>query len=159
MSVFVLIALSGTLRHLGVALPDWFPAPQTTGPETDAGAMSIGMTVFLWIFLLPFIAIGAGLIASTLSYIFGRTEVRIQQNDGGVSTGVGMLSWRRRFDPTAVQKVRIESQQARNGSENKVITLILTCGRLVKFGSMLRPERLRFVGAALRKTLTVGRRH
>jgi hypothetical protein len=43
-SVFVLVALAGTLRHLGITLPHWFPAPNMNGSP-----MSVGMTIFLWI--------------------------------------------------------------------------------------------------------------
>ena len=43
-SVFVLVALAGTLRNLGIPLPHWFPAPNMNGSP-----ISVGMTIFLWI--------------------------------------------------------------------------------------------------------------
>jgi len=52
-SVFVLLAVSSTLSLLHVPVPDWFPAPKMNGDS-----MGTGMTIFLWIFLTPFITIG-----------------------------------------------------------------------------------------------------
>ena len=85
-SVFVLLALASTLRHLGVQLPDWFPAP-----VMNDSPMSVGMTIFLWIFLTPFILIGLVMIGAFLSSLGGRTEVRISNAEGVVFTGIGAL--------------------------------------------------------------------
>lgn len=56
-SVFVLFAIAGTLKQFNIGLPEWFPAPNMNGEP-----MSLGMVLFLWIFLTPFIAIGLGMI-------------------------------------------------------------------------------------------------
>ena len=61
-SVFVLVALSGTARNLGISLPHWFPAPDMNGSP-----MGMGMTLFLWIFLTPFILVGLVMIGSMLA--------------------------------------------------------------------------------------------
>ncbi len=47
-SVFVLVAVASTLGHLGILVPDWFPAPEMNG-----NPMGVGMTIFLWLFLTP----------------------------------------------------------------------------------------------------------
>jgi hypothetical protein len=151
-SVFVLVALAGTLRNLGLPLPHWFPAPNMNGSP-----MSVGMTIFLWIFLTPFILIGLVMIGAFLSSLGGRTEVRIGNTEGVVFTGIGTLGYRRRFDASAVKDVRIDDKQWRDSDgyrRRKACIVIETReGKLVKFGSMLAEERRKFVAGAVRKVL------
>jgi hypothetical protein len=92
-SVFVLIAIAGTLSNMGMKVPHWF-----RGPKMNGGSMGLGMTIFLWIFLIPFIAIGMAMIGGFLTCVAGRTEVRILNREGVIFTGIGSLGWRRRFN-------------------------------------------------------------
>jgi hypothetical protein len=151
-SVFVLFALAGTLRNLGISLPHWFPAPDMNGSP-----MSLGMTLFLWIFLTPFILVGLVLIGAFLSALGGRSEVRLRNAEGVVFVGIGTLGYRRRFDASAVKDVRIEETPWRDndaGRQRKYYVIIETReGKLVKFGSMLAEERRKFVAGAVRKVL------
>ena len=151
-SVFVLVALAGTLRNLGITLPHWFPAPNMNGAP-----MGVGMTIFLWIFLTPFIVIGLIMIGAFLSSLGGRTEVRVNNAEGVVFTGIGALGYRRRFDASAVNDVRLDDRQWRNSNGNlqqKTCIVIETReGKQVKLGSMLTPERRKFVAGAVRKVL------
>ena len=98
-SVFVLVALAGLYTNLIGPLPAWFPAP-----DMDDG-MSLGMTLFLCVFLTPFVVIGLGMIGAVLLNLVGRVEVRISETEGIVRTGVGFLTWNRRFDPNQVRHV------------------------------------------------------
>jgi hypothetical protein len=151
-SVFVLLALAGTLRHLGIALPYWFPAPNMNGSP-----MSLGMTIFLWIFLTPFILIGLVMIGAFLSCVAGRTEVRLGNTGGVIFTGIGSLGYRRRFDASAVKDVRLDDKQwsDSDGRRQRKSCIVLETreGKLVKFGSMLAEERRKFVAGAVRKVL------
>jgi hypothetical protein len=151
-SVFVLVAIAGTLRNLGVRVPDWFPAPVMNGSP-----MSVGMTIFLWIFLTPFILIGLAMIGAFLSCLAGQTEVRISNAEGVVFTGIGTLGYRRRFDASAVKDVRLDDKQWRDsdgGRQRKTYIVIETReGKLVKLGSMLTEERRKYVAGAVRKVL------
>lgn len=151
-SVFVLLALSSTLRHLGFQPPDWFPAP-----NMNESPMGVGMTIFLWIFLTPFIVIGLVMISAFFSSLAGRTEVRLHNADGVVFTGVGALGYRRRFDASSVKDVRIDDSQwsdRRGNRQHKTCILIETRdGKQVRLGSMLTPERGRFMAGAVRKVL------
>src|SRR5688572_4214903 len=56
-SIFVLFAVAGTLVNFGIPAPEWFPAPKMNG-----NLLGAGMTIFLWLFLTPFIAIGLAMI-------------------------------------------------------------------------------------------------
>jgi hypothetical protein len=147
-SVFVCLALSGTLHFLHVPQPGWFPAPKMNG-----GDMSGGMLLFLWLFLTPFIAIGLTVAVSCLNCLFGHTEVHVSGAQGTVFTGIGALGWRRRFDASQVKEVRV-LQTTSNKGQNSFSLLIETReGKQTKFGSLLASERRQFILGALRKTL------
>jgi hypothetical protein len=151
-SIFVLIAIAGTLKNMGVTLPTWFPAPDMNGSP-----MSTGMTLFLWLFLTPFIVIGASMIGAFFLSIGGRTEVKVDTQEGTVFTGVGPLGYRRRFMPSHVSDVRIEDKQWRDsdGDRQQKINIVIETkeGKLIRFGSMLTSERRRYLAALLRKSL------
>lgn len=151
-SIFVLLVTASTLRHLGITLPDWFPAPDLNGRP-----MSVGMMLFMWIFLTPFIVVGLIMLGAFLSALGGRTEVRISGSQGVVYTGIGALGWRRRFDPATVKDVRVEDRSWRDsdGDRRSKTSLVIETreGKLIRFGAMLKDERRKFVAVALRKGL------
>ncbi len=147
-SVFVLLAVAATLHLLNVNVPEWFPAPKMNGKT-----MGTGMTIFLWIFLTPFIVIGAGMIGGFLSCIAGKTVVRVERGRVGIATGIGPLCWTRRFDASDLKKIRIVETRNDNGSDSKEIVAELKSGRSLKFGSMLRDERRRFLASAAEKII------
>ncbi len=148
-SVFVSLALASTLRHLGVPLPAWFPAPKSS-------PIPLGMTIFLWLFLTPFIAVGLAMFATFLSCLAGRTEIRIQRGESVLFTGIGPLSRRKRFATSEVKEVRLEDNRWRdsNGNSRQKAQIIIDLqNKPLKFGSMLSPERRRFVAGALKREL------
>jgi hypothetical protein len=142
-SVFVFLAINATLHLLRIPTPQWFPAPKMNGSD-----MGVGMTIFLWLFLTPFILIGLAMAGAFLSALAGRTEVRVQHSEGVVYSGIG---------PQAVKEVRIDLQQSRTSDgkarSKKQIVIEMPDGKLIKFGSMLREDRMKFVAAALRKAV------
>src|ERR1035441_3316030 len=97
------------------------------------------------------------MIGAFLSCLFGRTEVRLNNADGVVFTGIGKLGYRRRFDAAAVKDVRIDDKQWRDsdgGRQRKTYIVIETReGKLVKFGSMLTEERRKYVAGGVGKGL------
>src|SRR5205823_132174 len=102
-SVFVFFALNATLHLWHVPRPGWFPAPKMNG-----GEMGAGMTIFLWLFLTPFILIGLAMLAGFLSALGGRTEVTVQGGQAVLYSGIGPLGRRRRFNAELVKEVRID---------------------------------------------------
>lgn len=147
-SIFVLCAISGTLHILHVPQPDWFPAPKMNG-----GDMGVGMVLFLWVFLTPFITVGLFVAGSCLNCLFGRTEVRVTGAQGTVFTGIGSLGWRRRFDASQVKDTRILQTTNSKGQDAFNLLIETREGKQIKFGSMLSNERRQFVLGALQKTL------
>lgn len=148
-SVFVCFATTSTLRHLGVPLPGWFPA-------LKGSVMPVGMTVFLWLFLTPFILIGLGLLATFLSCLAGRTELRVNAGQGVLFNGIGPLGFRKRFSTSEVTDVRIEDKRwsNSNGTSGRTKQIVIeTNGNPINFGSMLTDERRRFVAGAVKREL------
>lgn len=147
-SVFVVLAIAGTLQNLHVPQPAWFPAPKMNG-----GNMGWGMVLFLWLFLTPFICIGLLVAATCLSSLFGRTEVKIENTRGTAFIGIGALGWKRRFDASQVRDVRINQTRNNQGRDTFAILIETREGKQLKLGSMLSNERRQFVLGALRKAL------
>jgi hypothetical protein len=152
-SIFVGLASVSTLKLLGWTLPEWIGNPKMNGSE-----MNWGITLGLWLFLTPFIAIGLGVAGGVLMSLVGRTEVTLQGGDSSVFTGIGPLGRRRRFDSRQVRSCRIEEnwQNSKGGTrQTREAVLQLQDGKRVKFGSGLTEERLHFVAGALRRELKV----
>jgi len=150
-SVFLSMAVISTLQHLGVTLSSWVHPPTSRG-----GPVPVGLTIFLWIFLTPFIAVGFILLGAFLSSLAGRTQIRIEDRQGTLSTGIGPLSFRKRFSTAEVRGVQLEERpwrDSRGNSRCQTQIVIETDGNPIKFGSMLSPERRRFVASALKKEL------
>lgn len=153
-SVFVSLATMSTLKLLGWSLPEWLPAPRMNGSD-----MGWGITLGLWLFLTPFIAIGLAVAGGVLMSLFGRTEVTLQGGDSSVFTGIGPIGRRRRFDSRQIRSLRIEDETWRTSKggtrQSREAVIQLQDGKRVKFGSGLAEERLQFVAGALRRELKV----
>jgi len=151
-SVFVFLALNSTLHLIGVPTPAWFPPPEMNG-----SAMGVGMTIFLWLFLTPFILIGLAMLAGLFSALGGRTEATIQNGQVVLYTGIGPLGRHRRFSADSVKEVRIDDRRWRDSDgdarRTRQIVIEMAEGKPIKFGSMLREDRMKFVAAAMRKAL------
>ncbi len=151
-STFVLLALASTLKNMNVTVPEWFPAPEMNG-----SMMGVGMTLFLWLFLTPFIVIGMGMLGAFLMALGGKTEVHVDRGGSYVFTGIGFLGYRRRFSAADVLDVRIDDVRWRDSdgdSRRKTHVVIETrTGKVIRLGSMLTEERRKFVAAFLRRTL------
>lgn len=149
-SVFVVINVASTLVHMGVAVPAWFPSPNgNTAPN-----LPLGMTLFLWLFLTPFILIGAFTAAMALTSLFGHVEVRIRDSHGSVFTGVGPVGWRRRFDVASVRSVSIGQTTWKENNQSKPV-IAIEADKTIQFGSMLHSTHRNFVAGALRNILAV----
>jgi hypothetical protein len=152
-TLFVIVATISTLRHFG------FEPPLGTGPfrfepgDTPSG----GGLLFLWLFLTPFMFVGACLIVAFLNALCGRTEIRLTANSGTLFSGVGPLGRTRRFDPATARSLRPEFKiSASDGDENVTATvLVLECegAKPLRFASSLSETRRRFLEANLRELL------
>jgi hypothetical protein len=145
-SVFVVIAMVGLYQNLIGPFPQWFPAP-----EFD-DQMPLGMALFLCLFLMPFVLIGAIMIGAVFSYAFGRVQVTIDRHAAQVRTGFGLLNWTQRFDPNEVD--RVEAGLTRwKSNDNHQEQIEIHADRTVKFGTMLTEARRDWLRDVLRAKL------
>jgi hypothetical protein len=151
-SIFVVFAIVSTLYNLQVPLPGWFPSPEIN--DSPAGP---GMTIFLWLFLTPFILIGLSMIGAFLMSIGGQTRVRIDYSKGSIFTGLGPLGYRRRFAVSSVSDVRIGDKVWRDSDGDRhhrtSIDIETREGKIIRFGTMLSEKRRKFVAAVVHKAL------
>src|SRR5208337_3910836 len=132
--VFVMLAAASTLHRLGVSLPAGFPST-----FARSNTLPLGMLVFLWLFLTPFIAVGILVASSFLSCLAGRTEVRLQGGQGVIFSGVGRIGIRRRFAASDVRDVGVQDrcwQDSQGRSRHAVSIVMDTTTKPLKFGSM-----------------------
>jgi len=152
-SVFVLVALAGTIHHIFGSVPTWFPGPSTVGKSGQSiTSMPLGMVIFLWIFLTPFITIGLFMIGVLLTSVVGRVEVRFDADAGMVFTGCGPFGWKRRFEVSEVESITLGETTWKQDDETKPV-IVIDCGRKIRFGSTLPDERRNWMAGVLRKLL------
>lgn len=152
-SVFVLVNLAATLKHLGVSLPAWFPAP-----EVANGSMGLGMSLFLWVFLTPFILVGAAVLAAVALSLAGRCDITLAGDRGEVFTGVGPLGFRKSFTPAEVRRVSVHDRTWRDSdgdARSKREIVLHTDHGETRFGSMIPQDRMKYTAAALIKVLAL----
>ncbi len=153
-SIFVLLAIAGLYANLIGPLPAWFPAPGVKNgkPEMNDGPMELGMTLFLCVFLIPFVTIGTGMAVFALMNLVGKVEVVIDELGSYVATGIGFVVWKRRFDPHQVHTVGAGATTwETNGQTNQLIELVAE--RTIKFGSMLQRDRMEWMRVVLKELL------
>ena len=150
-SVFVLVAIAGSLQHIFGSVPAWFPAPSMG----KAGqTIPVGMLLFLWVFLMPFILIGILMLCVFFVSVAGRIEVQIRPDLASVFIGCGPLGWTRRFDPATVKSVTIGQTTWQQNNRSKPV-VVIDCGRQIRFGSMLPDDRRNWLGAILKSLIVV----
>ena len=153
-SVFVFFASAGTLLLLGFQLP---AVAEKIHFEGESGPPGWGLIVFLWLFLTPFILIGAAIVWGFINALGGRTELMVSPGGATLSTGIGPLGRTRRFEPHRVRAVRTEEKISRGEDSDTVTTLLvieLEGAKPLRFGSGLTEARREFLLAALRELLT-----
>ena len=152
-SVFVLIAIAGLYSNLIGPVPKWFPAPGVHDgvPEMNGGPMDLGMSLFLCVFLIPFVTVGTAMVGAAVMNLVGKVEVVLDEFESHVATGIGFLRWKRRFDARSVHAVDFGVTAQSEGSANRLIEL--TADRTIKFGSLLQADRMEWMRAVLQELL------
>lgn len=143
-SIFVLGALTSLYQNLIGPLPKWVP--------TLDDAMPLGMALFMCVFLIPFVLIGAAMIFAVFSYACGRVEITIDRHEAKVRTGCGPFNWTQRFDPNQVEEVDLGLTRWKSNDQHQE-QIEIHADRTVKFGSMLSEERREWLCEVLRAKL------
>jgi hypothetical protein len=153
-SLFVSQAIAGLYANLIGPVPEWFPSPGLKDgmPQMNGGPMDLGMTLYLCLFMIPFVTIGIGMASLAIMNLIGKVEVAIDELEANIATGFGIFVWRRRFDPREVRSVNFgETAWRSNGGANAIIELV--CDRTIKFGSMLQADRMEWLRVVLKELL------
>jgi len=155
-SVFMYIAISAVLVHAGL-LPESMlvPMSQNGGPSEP---MDVGMTIFLCLFLIPFVLIGVGTFLFALTATFGKTEVSLRGDDGLIRTGFGPIGLKKTFKTSDITSVRLGDSDIRQNNQPLEAIVLSGKGDKVSFGTMLNSERRRWLASALRELILPMRR-
>ncbi|MDB5289831.1 MAG: hypothetical protein JWL69_1072 [Phycisphaerales bacterium] len=152
-SIFVVFAIGNLYTHFIGPLPKWFPMPAHSGKGGNLGpGEPLGPTLFLCLFLIPFVVIGSGMFLVFLMYVMGRVETIMTGSDGRIRTGLGPINWTRRFDASEVKRVAAGwTSYEINGRTKPLIQI--EADRTVKFGSTLPDERREWMCGVLQVLL------
>lgn len=142
--VFVLIAAAGLYTNVIGPPPAWFPAPTMDAP------MDLGATLFLCIFLIPFVTIGTIMIGAALLCAMGSTAVSIGRDDAWVRTGVGPIGIKRRFDPRAWRSVNVGKAKWQSNDQHKELIQI-EADKTIRFASVMSEAKRDWLIAVLRR--------
>jgi len=145
--LFVLIAIAGLYSNLVGPIPHWFPAP----PMQDG--MGLGMSIFICLFMIPFVAIGVGIFAGAILALLGKTVAVIGEYEAYVSTGVFMFRWRRHFNPQQVHQVElVPSGRNQNGNASGY-KIAIRADEDIEFAQSLPDARREWLYAVLHELL------
>lgn len=146
-SVFIFIAAAGLYTNLVGPLPWGLAAPTSK----NGAPMTLGMSIFLCFFLIPFILVGVCMGTAAMLSLFGRLVVTVRGPEGAVRTAIGPFGFTRRFDASAVRRVVITHTDSENGRRRNGIRI--EADRTISFGSLLPDHRRDWLAAVLRTLL------
>ncbi|TVQ60434.1 MAG: hypothetical protein EA379_08140 [Phycisphaerales bacterium] len=163
-SVFLLVLAGAVYTHVIGPLPSWAPLPDPKGK--DGEPMSVGATIFLAVFLFPFVLVGAVTAIIAAYSWFGRVEADLSDAHGEVRSGVGRLRWTRRFDATRVRSIqmresKIQSSTSMGGASRHrnsmnsrpSMEIVIEADREIHLGRSLTETRRTWLAAMLRALL------
>jgi hypothetical protein len=82
--------------------------------------------------------------------LLGRVKVVIDQVESYVSTGIGFLSWKNRFDPMGIDSVKF-SNSSGDGESAPKSSIQLVGEDTIEFGSTLPSHRRQWLAASLQE--------
>ena len=148
-SIFVTIALAGTMQQLFGWTPSWLPAQGFSGMPV----------LFLWLFLTPFILVGTVAAFVALTSLLGRCEVVLAGPDAVVFTGFGPVGWKRRFSVMDVTRVRLGETTWKQNDRAQPCIEIVTGGKSYRLATIVPETRRNWMAAALKELLLPGSGH
>lgn len=153
-SIFVLTVIAGLYSNFIGPVPNWFPAPGVKAgqPQMNGAPMDLGMTLFMCVFLTPFVLVGIMMPFIALMNLVGKVVVVIDEMESYVATGIGFLKWKKRFDPKEVQAVEFGANRWQS-KETSSQLLVLKGSRVTRFGSFLDEEQQLWLRAVLKEIL------
>lgn len=153
-SVFLLQVIAGWIQVAFGSVPSWFPIMPAGKPGSGSAPMSLGMTIGLTVFLIPFVVIGSLMICAMLYGLFGKVRAVIQREHLLIIRGVGLLKWTRRLDRPGITGISLGSganwyPRGENAPPPPAINILGQ--EKLSFGSSLPERRLRWLCAMLQE--------
>lgn len=113
------------------------------------------MTIFMCLFLTPFVVIGVGLIIHTLMMLFGSTVVKIAETGSSVSAGFPIFRFRKKFNALNVSSVKHEQSSYSRDDQVKYFLTIheFDKEKPVKFGRYMNLKQRDQILVLLRAVL------
>jgi hypothetical protein len=124
---------------------------KVSGPGIHHSDGKTTVDAFAFLFITPFLLIGAVAALLVVFMLVGRVEVVIRGQEGSIFTGAGAIGRRLLFDPASVTGVAL--RPANWTKNNQPQFAICLDGPSLKFGSALPEPKRQFIAAALRKVL------
>ncbi len=150
--IFVLHAIAGICFNLFGPLPDWFPAAGAKHgvPMINDEPMTWGPTMFLCLFLIPFVVIGLGMAFVALFNLIGSSVIQLEESGSWVATGIWRLRWWKRFDPRHVSGIFFQRSKSEDSRGN---TIEIVADDTVEFGTYLSKQRAEWLYVVLKNLL------
>lgn len=148
-------AIGGNCRSIGGALFTFVFAAMFGGmPLAIAFSDDFGKEgIAQYLFLLPFLAVGASAACVFLTMLFGKSEVTLSRGSCRAFTGVGNLGFKTDFFAADVTGIYRRECGKKNGQPMYNITLERENAKPVKFGMFLSDEKQLYVFNALKVRL------
>jgi hypothetical protein len=156
----LILSIVGIIENLVGPFPDWLPVPRLgqSGQTLDSNQpLHLGGSLILFASLLPFAAVVVAIDALMLLSLWGKIQVVVDQEESYVSTGMGVLQWKRPFDRSRVKHVGFAlerpSEDRGDGRNRLNQTIEIRANRSVRFGFFLERERRQWLKAVSKKWL------
>ena len=155
-SIFLSLAVAAVCYNALGYVPKWLPVPglEDGKPIMNDQVMGWGMTIFLCLFLTPFLAVGGYMLLYFLLRIVGWTKVTLAPRQCRVATGMWILSRWRNFHAQDIKSVKraVAYDHSRTDDDNFRVELE-TSGTPVKFGTLLSEEQQLWLIRILKRAL------
>ncbi|MCA9287626.1 MAG: hypothetical protein KDA05_03525 [Phycisphaerales bacterium] len=142
--VFVVVGVAGVLGALGLV------------NGAAVGGPGLGFSLFMLLFVTPFVAIGLWLLWTALLFWGGREVVTIRGDAAEHFSGIGPVGFRKRFAASAVTRVAedVKVSHGKNGTTTtRTVAIHTDAPKPIKFGACLNAARRGWMIRALQQAL------
>lgn len=142
--VFVVVGVRGMLGSLGLM------------GGGSGGGPGLGFSLFMLLFVTPFVAIGLWLIWTAMLFLGGRELVTIRGDAVEHFSGIGPVGFRKRFAASAVTRIveDVKVSRTKNGTTTtRTVAVYTDAPKPIKFGACLSAARRGWMVRTLQEAL------
>ena len=154
-SLFLCLAVAAVCFNTIGYVPDWLPVLglEDGKPIMNDKVMGPGMTIFICLFLTPFVAIGLYLLNHTLLRLCGSTTITLDRNQSSVSTGIWFLRLKKSFHPKEIKSIKIALSKSSNENESYLIEMTTKAYKKINFGRLLNDSQQEWLVTTLKQII------